>query len=100
MYSEETSVTAPEVLVKQPGETRQFSMDFASILGTSETISTASVSGDPSGLTLGTPSISGTKVLFNIIGGTHAVRYRLQVTITTSASATLVGDGVLRVKDK
>jgi len=100
MHNEPARVTAPEVLVKQPGETRQFSMDFSSLLGTSETISTSAVTVSPSGLTTGSTSVSGSKVLFNIVGGTHGVRYRLEVTITTSASATLVGDGILRVSDK
>ena len=96
----ETSVTAPEVLVKQPGETRQFSMDFSNLLATSETIASPTVTSSPSGLTIGSASVSGSKVQFNISGGTHAVRYRLEVTVASSGGATLVGDGVLRVKDK
>ena len=100
MHNEPASVTAPEVLVKQPGETRQFSMDFSSLLGTSETISTSSVTASPDGLTLGSTSVSGGKVLFNVAGGTHGIKHRLEVTVTTSASATLVGDGILRVQDK
>ena len=75
-------------------------MDFASLLGTSETLSTSAVTASPSGLTLGSASISGSKVLFNLVGGTHGIRYRIEVTVTTSASATLVGDGILRVQDK
>ena len=100
MHNEPASVTAPEVLVKQPGETRQFSMDFSSLLGTSETISTSSATSSPSGLSLGATSVSGSKVLFNGSTGTHGIRYRIEVTVTTSASATLVGDGILRVQDK
>lgn len=88
------------MLVKQPGETRQFSMDFSSLLDTSETISSPSVSSSPSGLTLGAASVSGQKVLFDISSGTHPVKYRLEVTVTTSGGAILVGDGLLRVQDK
>jgi len=100
MHNEPSSVTAPQMLVKQPGETRQFSMDFSSLLATSETISSPSVSSSPSGLTLGVASVSGSKVLFDISSGTHPVKYRLEVTVTTSGGAVLVGDGILRVQDK
>ena len=100
MHNESSNVTAPQMLVKQPGEIRQFSMDFSSLLDTSETISSPSVSSSPSGLTVGVASVSGSKVLFNIEGGTHPVKYRLEVTVTASGGATLVGDGLLRVQDK
>ena len=99
-HNEPSSVTAPEMLVKQPGETRQFSMDFSSLLESGETHSSPSVSATPSGLTLGSASISGSKVLFTIASGTHQIKYRLEVTVTSSGGATLVGDGVLRVLDK
>ena len=89
MHNEPSSVTAPQMLVKQPGETRQFSMDFSSLLATSETISSPSVSSSPSGLTLGVASVSGSKVLFDISSGTHPVKYRLEVTVTTSGGAGL-----------
>jgi len=100
MHNEPASVTAPQVLVKQPGETRQFSMDFSSLLDSGETISSPSVSASPSGLTLGSASVSGSKVLFTIASGTHPVKYRLEVTVNTSGGAILVGDGVLRIQDK
>ena len=100
MHNEPASVTAPQVLVKQPGETRQFSMDFSSLLATDETISSPSVTSTPSGLTIGSASVSGSKILFDISAGTHPVKYRLEVTVTSSGGATLVGDGILRVQDK
>jgi len=100
MHNEPNSVTAPQVLVKQPGETRQFSMDFSSLLDTAETISDPSVTSTPTGLTLGSATVSGSKILFNLSSGTHPVRYRIEVTVTSSGGATLVGDGVLRVIDK
>jgi hypothetical protein len=100
MHNEPSSVTAPQVLVKQPGETRNFSMDFSSLLAASETISSPSVSYSPSGLTIGVASVSGNKAIFDISGGTHPVKYRLEVTVTTSGGSVLVGDGLLRVYDK
>ena len=98
--NEPSSVTAPQLLIKQPGETRQFSMDFSSLLDTVETISSPVITSTPAGLTVGTASISGSKILFTIAAGTHPVRYRIEVTVTTSGGATLVGDGVLKVADK
>ena len=100
MHNETANVTAPEVLIKQPGETRQFSMDFSSLLGSAETLSTSAVTASPSGLTLGVTSISGGTVLFSVAGGTHGVKYRIEVTVNTSASAVLIGDGILRIQDK
>ena len=100
MHNEPNSVTAPQLLVKQPGETRQFSMDFSSLLADGETLSGPSITSTPSGLTVGSPSVSGSKILFDLSSGTHPVRYRLEVTVTGSGGATLVGDGSLRVVDK
>ena len=100
MHNEPASVTAPQMLIKQPGETRQFSMDFSSLLATDETISDPAVTSTPSGLTIGSASVSGSKILFNISSGTHPIKYRIEVTVTGSSGSTLVGDGILRVQDK
>jgi len=100
MHNEPNSVTAPQLLVKQPGETRQFSMDFSSLLDTGETISGPSVTSTPSGLTVGSATVSDSKILFTLASGTHPVRYRIEVTVTSSGGSTLVGDGILRVVDK
>ena len=100
MHNEPSSVTAPELLVKQPGESRQFSMEFANLLTTGETISDPVVTSTPSGLTVGSATVSGSKIVFTLASGTHPVRYRIEVTVTSSGGATLVGDGILRVVDK
>jgi len=100
MHNEPSSVTAPEVLLKQPGETRQFSMEFASLLGDEETLSGPVVTSNPSGLTIGAPSVSGSTIVFTVSSGAHPVRYRVEVTVETSGGATLVGDGILKVVDK
>jgi len=98
-------VTSPQILTKQPSESVSFSMDFGSILAADETISSISsvsselVGGGSSNLTIGAASISGEEVQFTISGGTHAKRYRIEVTIVTSGGNTREGDGILKVRD-
>ena len=102
-------VTAPQHLTKQPSETRTFSIDFAALMSTGETIEASSpapvvtseiTGGGTTDLTIGTPTISGQVVLFTILGGTNCQRYRVECVITTSSAQVLEGDGILRVKDK
>lgn len=100
------SVTAPQFLEKQPGETRAYSMDFSNLMSSNETISSVSTvaselrGGATSDLTISSETISGQTVQMNIAGGTDGNVYRVEVTIITSASQILEGDGMLRVRDK
>lgn len=98
-------ITASEILVKQPAESRIYSIDFSALLGTTETISTMAVTsmligGDTSDLTIGTPTEEDGVVSFRISGGTHNYRYRIEVTVTTNASNTIEGDCILKVSDR
>jgi len=103
-----TSVTASEVLVKQPGEKRRYSMSFASLMASTETIEAsspapvASVTSNTgaTNLTVTGVAISGQAILLWIADGTHGVKYRVQITITTSTGAILVGDGILKVESR
>jgi len=96
---------APELLCKQPSEVVNYGMDFSSyVSGSSITLSNPIVTsekynGDTSDLTLGSPTISGQKVVFSISGGTSGTRYRITVKVDTSDSEKLEGDGILLVKD-
>lgn len=103
------SVTAPQYFCQQPSESRLYSMDFAALMSSSETIEASSPApvvtselegGGTSDLTIGTPSIDGQKVKFRISGGTHAKDYRIEVVIETSDENTLSGDGVLQIRDE
>jgi hypothetical protein len=88
-------------------EDKPLSFDFSQMLATGETISTASCSAlvidgtdaSPSSLLSGSATISGTKVYQRVHNGTAGVTYRLVMTITTSASNTLVAVGDLPVTD-
>lgn len=86
-------------------EVRPLTFDFAQVIGSGETISTAATSiivrdgtdANPSAMLSGAPTISGTKVTQKVTGGISEVTYRLIVTITTSASNTYVSIGDLPV---
>jgi hypothetical protein len=83
-------------------ESEQFTFDFSAVLGSTETIGTAvctvevksGTDANPSNILVGTASWSGPKVAQRIANGVDGVTYRLEMTITTSASNTytLIGD--------
>ncbi len=102
-------VTAPQHLIKQPSETRTFSIDFGALLSAGETINGAGPApvvtsqirgGGTTDLTIGSPAVVGTTVEFTVAGGTDCKVYRIECLITTSSGQILEGDGMLRIKDK
>ena len=82
---------------KLVGETKNYSVDFADVLATSETISTKTVTAttysgtdaSPSSIVSGSATSSGSIVSQNITAGTLGVVYQLLYQITTSSSRTL-----------
>jgi hypothetical protein len=88
--------------VKRSGEGRFYNFNFNNQpeLEDGQTItSVVSVVSVPSGLTLGTPAIAGSKVQTFISGGTPGF-YFVVFTVTTSGSPTvLIGTGRLQIKD-
>lgn len=105
-----SDVTAPQVCVKQPGESLPYSMDFVHLLFPGETIKaspapavTQTKTTGAADLTIGSPSIAGSVVSFRISGGTDGSEYRVQVQIETdhaSEDNIRIGDGLLQVSDK
>jgi hypothetical protein len=83
-------------------ENEQFTFDFTPVMGSTETISSATCTVEvkegtdptPSAIKSGSPSISGFKVAQRILGGLDGVTYRLEMTATTSLGNvyTIVGD--------
>ena len=75
-------------------ENEQFTFDFSNLLGVGETIGSASMvvevkegtDANPSAILSGTPAISGTRVAQRIFGGVDGVTYRLELSVTTSAT--------------
>jgi len=83
-------------------ENEQFTFDYSPVLGTTETISSATCTvtvkegtdPTPSAIKVGSPVISGSQVAQRISNGLDGVIYRLEMTATTSATNvyTIVGD--------
>ena len=83
-------------------ENEQFTFDYSPVLGTTETISSATCTVEvkegtdpsPSSIKSGSPAISGSTVTQRILGGLDGVIYRLEMTATTSVGNvyTIVGD--------
>jgi ABC-type uncharacterized transport system YnjBCD ATPase subunit len=92
------------VLIKQPGETLPYAIDFTNLIPTGDSLSSVtSVTATPSGsgdLTLGSASISGTQVQFTIQGGIEGTMYRVEAIVVTTVGSILEGDGRLFVTDR
>jgi len=90
-----------QTLIKQPGESRLFSMDFSGLLAVGEDIATIdSVTADIAGLTFpGGSLIAGTFAQFRVEDGVSGIRYKITVVVTTTQGNVLEGEGILQVKD-
>lgn len=97
------SVSANNIIEKQPRELLSLSFEFSSFLATGDSISSVTyvsgvkIGGDESDLTLGTPTASGTSVYFTCSGGTSYNRYRVETEINTTLGEILDADGILYV---
>lgn len=93
------NIVSEVVLLKHPDDVRQYSMPFAAFMEDDETILTKSVTSSPTGLTITDDTIVSQSVTMTIADGVRLKDYRVKVTITTSAGQTLVGIGILKVRD-
>jgi len=104
-------VTAKQELCKQPSEKRRFSMEFSSLLSSSETIVTIdsvtseTIDGGTSDLTISSTSIvtgnaTNSKIQLWIEAGTAGNKYRIEIKVTTSDGQILEGDGILKLTDR
>jgi hypothetical protein len=86
-------------------EKKPLSFDFTEVLAPTENLVTATctvividgVDATPSGILNGSTTIAGTLVYQKVQAGLAGVTYRLVMTVTTSASSTLVAIGDLPV---
>ena len=86
-------------------ESELFSFDFNPVLGTSETLSTATCTAitqqgtdtSPSAILSGSPTISLGKTTQRVIGGNDENTYRLIMTVTTSSGNTFTSVGDIPV---
>lgn len=101
-----SNITSKQRLCKQPAEKRKFSMNFSQLLATSEILTSISsvtsetIDGQVSDLTITGTTINGSNVEMFIEGGTSGVTYRVEVTVNTNGSQILQGDGILYVSDR
>tara|TARA_R110000824_G_scaffold98613_3_gene235223 strand:- start:3527 stop:3844 length:318 start_codon:yes stop_codon:yes gene_type:complete len=104
------ALTANQRLCKQPTEVRKFEMDFTSVLASSEniegvtSINSEKVGGYTTDLVIGSTGLvsatpTGTVEMY-IEGGTLGSTYRIEILVTTDASQTIEGDGILYVTDQ
>ena len=101
-------LTANQRLCKQPTESRLFTMDFTSVLGSSEGVSSISgissqkVGGYATDLSITNSGISSDtkKVNMYIASGSNGTTYRVEVLVNTDAGQVLEGDGILYITDR
>lgn len=70
---------------KSAADVLDFSADFGLQLVSGETITNATVTAEPAGLTIGQPSIAGAVVTVWVGGGSNGTTYSVLYAITTSA---------------
>lgn len=94
------------VLVKRSTEARVYYMDFASLLVGSTLASVTSLVstkqdkvGGSTNITVGANSIDGSMVKATLSDGTDGENYKLIATVVDSLGNTLVGEGMLYVRD-
>lgn len=93
---------------KDPAEQIFYSIDFSALLGTGETLGTASASmrvtsgtdAAPSAMLSGLPVITGSIVSQLVIGGVAGSTYLLGISVTTSTGQTFVEAAPLKVLDR
>ena len=88
------------LLTKQPSESLGLYIEFADKLASGDSLSTViSVTESTGDITIGVPSIVGTKVLATYAGGTSGTLYTIEATVTTTDGETLEVDVYLLVSD-
>ncbi len=89
-----------DVINKKSTEVLNVSMNFEEVLNDGVTITISSIISAPSGITISGQAVVGSAVNFTIAGGVSGVNYNIVVTVNSSDSQTLVGEGPLRVRDR
>lgn len=93
---------------KDPDETIYYGLDFAALLNTGETISSATVSiratqgtdPAPAAMLSGAPILDGATVKHLVTGGVAGCVYQLSVSVVTSAGQTFIEAAPLKVLEK
>lgn len=84
--------------VKQPGESRTITFDFASKLNTGDAVATVVGNAlEATGITVGAPTLTGNKVTALVSGGTSV--HRISCRVTTTLGETLELDVDIRIAE-
>lgn len=90
-------------VIKQPSESRQYTMEFAALLGSGETLATVvSVVVDKitsSPLVISSTAVAGSQCTFRLAGGLNGTKYKVTAIVTTSGGNTLEGEGIVQLED-
>lgn len=92
--------------VKRPAETRKYTVDFTKVVASGVTISTVQSVGiakldnviEIAELTAGSITISGTKVSFDVTGGTDGEDYEVTINCTDTSGDILSDDVMIKVR--
>lgn len=94
---------ATPTVIKQPSESRLYTMEFAALLGSGETLSSVvSVNVDKttaSPLLISGQAVNGTALTFRLTGGLAGTRYKVTGIVTTSGGNTIEGEGIVQLED-
>lgn len=100
-------MSVPPPIRKHPSEVRRLAGNFGKrlkaatdFLGTTVTLTGTPTVSATSGLTVGSASISGPRVLFTASSGTADNDYVVTITVTTSNGETWVGQGTVEVRSE
>lgn len=90
-------------VIKQPSESRLYTMEFAALLAAGESLSAVtSVTVDKVTtpvLAVSATAVSGSTLTFRLAGGLGGTRYKVTGIVTTSAGNTLEGEGIVQCED-
>lgn len=83
---------------KDPDDTDDYTLDWANVLATGETLSTLSVTG--AGVTVASSSISGTTTIARLTAGTAQTDATVRYRVTTSAGRQLDETLIVKVEER
>lgn len=90
-------------VIKQPGESRLYPMEFAALLVEGETISGIdSITKDKTttpDLVIAEQAYSGSIVQFRVSGGVDGTKYKITVRVDTTAGNLIEGEGIIQCED-
>ena len=84
---------------QQPADRLDYDFDYTNWLFDGDTVQSAIAASTPTGLTVGTPVVSLTKVKLWISGGTNLATYKVTVTTTTVDGRIKQDEIRIKVKD-